>query len=317
MDGEVYDKVMTLDEAVRKFVRDGDQVFIHWRAFSPSAAVHEIIRQRKRDLTIISAAFILNGDLLIGAGCVKKIITGYFGAELLGLAPCFRRAMEQGIPHKIELEEYSNFDIQMMCLAAAMGIPFIPVRDLLGSDYINIPANRRFKLMDCPFSGEKVVLLPALKPDVGFIQAQRADAEGNVQVWGAGVEYGIHACEKVVACVEEICDHEVIARDPDRTLLPSHKVVAVVHEPWGGHPEPLYGYYNIDLEWQIMAVQATSTLEGFEKFMDEWVYGVSNRREYIEHYVKKYGYHKLESLRPKPYFSLPVNYGLYSEKVIR
>lgn len=317
MEKEVYDKVMTLEEAIKKFVDDGAQVFIQWKPFSCPAAVHEIIRQRKQNLTIISAAFLYNGDILIGAGCVKKVITGYFGAELAGLTPCFRRAVEQGIPNKIELEEYSNFDIQMMCLAGAMGIPFIPVKDLLGSDYINIPANRRFKLTNCPFSDEIVILLPALKPDVGLIQAQRADSEGNVQIWGAGMEFGIHACKKVIACVEEICNHEVIARDPDRTLLPSHKVVAVVHEPWGGHPAPLYGYYNMDLEWEIMAIQATSTLEGFDKFMDEWVYGISNRREYIQHYVKKYGHHKLESLRPKPYLSVPVDYGIYSERVIR
>jgi hypothetical protein len=205
----------------------------------------------------------------------------------------------------------------MMCLAGAMGIPFIPVKDLLGSDYVNIPANRRFKLMECPFSKEKVVLLPALTPDIGLIQAQRADPEGNIQIWGAGIEFGIHACKRVIVCVEEICDRETILRDPDRTLLPSHKVVAVVHEPWGGHPAPLYGYYNMDLEWEIMANNTTSTLEGLEKFMNEWVYGVSNRREYIQHYIKKYGYHKLESLRPKPYLSTSVNYGLYDSKVIR
>lgn len=317
VEAEVSDKVMALDEAVRKFVRDGDLVFIQWKPFSCPAAVQEIIRRRIRNLTITSAAFLHNGDLLIGAGCVKKVITGYFGAELAGLTPCFRRAIEQGIPQKIELEEYSNFDVQMMCLAGAMGIPFTPVRDILGTDYINIPANRRFKLMDCPFSGERVVLLPALTPDVGLIQAQRADSEGNVQTWGAGMEFGIHACNKVIACVEEICDREIIRRDPDRTLLPSHKVMAVVHEPWGGHPEPLYGYYNVDLEWEIMAIEAISSFEGFDKFMNEWVYGISNRREYIHHYVKKYGYHKLESLRPKPYLGISVDYGLYSEKVIR
>jgi glutaconate CoA-transferase subunit A len=317
VEAEVFDKVVSLDEAIKKFVKDGDTVFAQWQSFAPLAAAHEIIRQKKKNLTLTSAALAHIGDLLIGSGCVKKIITGYVGIELVGLSYCFRRSIEKGIPYKIEVEEYSNFDIQMMNLAATLGLPFIAVRDILGTDYLKkYPEKRRFKVTECPFSGQKVVLLPALAPDIGLIHAQRADSKGNVQCWGAGMEFGTYGSKKLIATVEEICDREIIGRDPDRTIVPSHKVVAIVHEPWGAHPENLYGHYDIDWKWKYMATQSLSTIEGYERFLDEWVYGVSNRSEYIERYVKKYGYKKLESLRPEPYCSIPVNYGLYSGRVI-
>lgn len=250
-DEEINDKIMDMKEAVDKFVDDGDTVFIQWQSFAPIAAEHEMIRQGKEDLTLTSASLAHGGDLMVGSGCVSKVITGYLGVELVGLSHCFRRAVEEGIPQEIEVEEYANFNIQMMNLAAALGFPFTPSKNLLASDYLRkYPDTRRFKEAECPFSGEKVVLLPSLAPDVGFFQAQRADARGNVQTWGAGIEFGLFACDKVVACVEEICEEEVIRRDPDRTILPNHKVAAVVHEPWGGSPRECVWVlrYRLDVE---------------------------------------------------------------------
>ncbi|MHB9287706.1 CoA transferase subunit A [Halobacteriales archaeon Cl-PHB] len=311
------DKEMGLGEAVDRYVDDGDAVFIQWQPFAPMAAIHEVIRQGVSELEITCASMTHGGDLMVGSGAVEKVKTGYFGLELLGLSNCFRRAVEEDVPREIEVEEYANFNIQMMSLAGALGFPFVPTKNLLGTDYLEKGTDtREFEVMESPFDGERVTLLPSYEPDVGLIHAQRADKNGNVQTWGAGIEFGLHACDTVIATVEEVVDTEIITRDPDRTVLPNHRVEAVVHEPWGAHPENVYGYYDIDWMFKQGVADAFRDPDGVEQYLEEWVHGVEDRTEYLEQYVERFGFKGLRTLVPHTSRSAP-NYGSYEQEVLR
>ena len=187
-----------------------------------------------------------------------------------------------------------------MFLAGALGIPFIPTRTFLGTDFLSEDCithpggwlrDKKYQLVECPFTEEKVVLLPALNPDVAMMHAQRADVEGNVQAWGAfgDSKWALWAGKKVIVSVEEIVATEVIRSDPNRTIVPSFKVSAVVHEPFGAHPGVMTGYYDMDFSFRTETMGMYSDRASCDRFLDEWVYGVQNRREYIEHYIQKLG----------------------------
>jgi glutaconate CoA-transferase subunit A len=311
-----HDKQMDMSAAIDEYVDDGDTVFIQWQPFAPMAAINEIIRQGKEDLTITCASMTMGGDLLLGSGAVSEVITGYFGLELLGISQRFRRAVEDGVPNDIEVEEYSNFNIQMMNLGGALGFPYVPMWNLNGTDYMDPDVDTpRLEKVEDPFSGKEVAALETFNPDVALVHTQRSDAKGNVQVWGSGIEFGLYASDTVIASVEEVVDTEVVRRDPDRTVVPNHRVNAVVEEPWGAHPENIYGYYDIDwLAKQNMA-DAFQTEDGFEQYLEEWVYGVEDRSEYIQQYIERMGYERLQKLIPGTKRSAP-NYGNYELEVL-
>lgn len=311
-----HDKTMDMSTAIDEHVDDGDTVFIQWQPFAPMAAINEIIRQGKEDLTITCASMTVGGDLLLGSGTASEVITGYFGLELLGLSHPFRRAVEEGIPHDIEVEEYGNFNIQMMNLGGALGFPYVPMWNLNGTDYMSDDIDTpRLEKVEDPFSGKEVAALETFNPDVGLVHTQRSDPKGNVQVWGSGIEFGLYASETVIASAEEVVDPAVVQRDPDRTVVPNHRVNAVVEEPWGAHPENVYGYYDIDwLAKQNMA-DAFKSQEGFEQYLDEWVYGTEDRSEYIQQYIERMGYDRLQKLIPGTTRSAP-NYGSYDLEVL-
>jgi len=178
----------------------------------------------------------------------------------------------------------------------------MPTKSVLGSDVAE-----EKKEMECPFSGEKVALLPALNPDVGIAHVQRCDKYGNAQTWGTiGDRWALRASAKVIISAEEIVDSRVIRSDPNRTLMPAHRVDAVVHEPWGAHPSIVTGYYNADRNFYTMYAKLSETAEGMKNFLDEWVYGVKNRKEYIG----KLGGERLRKLKVKKHlYSEPVDYG--------
>jgi glutaconate CoA-transferase subunit A len=277
----MYDKIMPMPDAVKKFVRGNS--FIYFGGFShsePYAAAHEIIRQKKRNLVVTRAAGGVLFDQMIGAGCVKEVITSHIG-NVIGPAPCwaFRRAVEQKIPRGIKVREHSVFSLTLAYFAASVGLPFMPTKSVLGSDVAE-----EKKEMECPFSGEKVALIPAIKPDVGFVHVQRCDTDGTSQLWGilGDTKYGINACRKVVVCAEEIVDTSVIRAEAEKTIIPGFRVDAVVEVPWGGHPNHVQGYYNRDIKFHQMYARETKTLEGFEGFMQKWVYGVSGRGGYLK-----------------------------------
>lgn len=309
-------KVMTAQEAVSRFVEDGMTVasggFFHCISYVLN---HELIRQQKRHLTICQASFNEQADQLIGAGCVDRIIASYVWMEVFGPCACFRRAMEKGIPHKIEMEDYTNFAMMARFLAGSLGLPYIPINSMKGSDMMKYPAwmgENKAKLLKDPFgSGFEHVLVPALQPDIGCFHVQRADEEGNAQMWGilGDAPWSMRACKKVIISCEELITREAIGRDPNRTVLPGYKVVAVVPAPFGAHPKNCQGYYDVDRPFIFKYIQESKTIEGWQTFMDEWVFGVSNRLEYLEKYVKTFGMQKFLDLKARDISSSSVNYG--------
>jgi glutaconate CoA-transferase subunit A len=245
-------------------------------------------------------------DQMIGSGCVEKVIAAWVGNVIMGVGYNMRRAVEERIPRKIDIEDYTNFTISLALYAGALGIPFIPTKSLLGTGMV--AEGQPFKEMECPYTKEKLVLVPAMKPDIAIVQAQRADEEGNTHFWGgSGVtKEAALAARKVLVVVEEIVSKKVIQRDPNRTLIPGFLVSAVIQEPWGAHPSPMQGYYNRDHEKYMTYHQESRDREGYLKWLEKWVLGVRNRGEYL----KLLGEEKMKSLLIKHHRkSLPVDYG--------
>jgi glutaconate CoA-transferase subunit A len=275
-------KVKSLHEAIATDVQDGISVAMGCglESLIPFAASYEIIRQRKRKLTLIAPISDIQFDQLIGAGCVEKIITSWVGNVAAGLGHNYRRAAEAGIPRPIEIEEHSNFTIGLGLQAAASGVPFLPTKTVKGSDFAN---GEQFKRVSCPFTGEELLAVRAIRPDVAILHVQRADKEGNAHVWGNfGVtrEAGL-AAKKVILTCEEIVDHEVILSDPNRTVIPGFVVSSVVHEPFGSHPSPTQGYSRRDDDFYFDYHKATRTREGFEHWLQKYVLRVKDHRGFL------------------------------------
>ncbi len=302
------EKLLTMSEAVERFVSDGDTVMAEgFTHLIPFAAGHEIIRQRKRNLTLCRLTPDLIYDQMIAAGVARKLVFSWAGNPGVGSLHGLRRAVEKGVPHPIELEEYSHFGMVSRLTAGASGLPFMPLRNYHGTDLPRV--NSRIRPVSCPFTGEDLYAVPALKPDVTLVHAQRSDPHGNTQIWGLmGVQKeAAFAAAKVIVVVEEVVDEGTIRSDPNRTLIPGLIVSAVVHEPWGAHPSYVQGYYDRDngfyVEWDGIA----RSEEGMRRYLEDWVDGVSGRAEYME----KMGRERQEKLRPEPLATPPVNYGLY------
>jgi glutaconate CoA-transferase subunit A len=301
-------KLVTMREAIANYVPDGTSVAmgLALEPLIPYAAGHEIIRQRRRGLTLIGPISDILFDELIGAGCVEKITAAWVGNVSEGLGHCYRRAVEKGIPHHITVEEHSNFTISLALLAASIGSPYIPTRSLLGSDIIR--QNPTFRQERSPFDNEPLVLVPALRPDVTIIHVQRSDEEGNAHAWGSlGVsEEAMLAARDVILVAEEIVPREVIVSDPNRVLGPSFKVRAVVHEPWGAHPSPVQGYYNRDHQFFHEYHQRSRTEEGFQQWLNEWVLQTVDRTAYLAKLAKE---RKLNLGAQEYRYAAPVDYG--------
>jgi len=297
---------MAMHEAISRLVRDGDTVviegFTHLICF---AAAHEIIRQQRRNLTLARLTPDLIYDQLIAAGCARKLIFSWAGNPGVGSLHGLRRAVELGQPCPLELEEYSHFGLTARFAAGAAKLPFWPLRDYRGSD---LPAvNPLIREVECPYTHEKLATVPALNPDVAIIHAQRADAQGDTQIWGL---YGVQkeaafAARRVVAVVEEIVPETVIRADPNRTVIPGFIVDAVVCEPWGAHPSYAQGYYDRDNDFYVAWDGISREASGLEAWLKEWVYGVGSRAEYVE----KLGEDVTERLSAKPRVCEGVNYG--------
>jgi len=307
-------KVMTMKQAVAQHVHDGDFLFIGgYVCRTPFAAIHEIIRQGRKELTITRSNAADDFDMLIGAGVATRFIASFLSLGFFGLGRCYRRSIEQGIPHRVEVEEYTNLSLPMMLMAGAMGMPFVPVKDMAGSDLLNVKAfmgDDKYKIIPSPFGGAPTVVVPALRPKVAIIHVQQADENGNAQIWGIGgdCKVGANAAEKVIVTCERIVSREVIGKDPSRTIVPDFKVVAVVEEPFCAHPGYTPGFYDVDFSFGSLYKEASSTVEGFQKFLDEWVFGVKNRTEYIQHYIQKRGYNAFRSLQAAFDYGYPVSY---------
>ncbi|MGE5397622.1 MAG: CoA transferase subunit A [Chitinophagales bacterium] len=307
-------KVMSAREAVSRFVHNGDFVYIGgYICRPPFSAIHEIVRQGIKDLTITRSNAGDDFDILIGAGAVKRFIATFISLNVYGLCRCFRRSLEEGIPHRIEIEEYTNLSLPMMLMAGAMGMPFVPVRDMAGSDLLNVRSfmgDQKYKMIESPFDGKPTLLVPALNPDVAIIHVQQADENGNAQIWGIGgdCKYGANAAKKVIVSCERIVSREIIGKDPSRTIVPSFKVAAVIEEPFAAHPGYTPGFYDVDFAFGHLYQQASKTPELFHDFLKEWVFDVEDRSKYIEHYIKRFGYAQFKRLEAGLDYSYPASY---------
>ncbi|MCC7164784.1 MAG: CoA transferase subunit A [Anaerolineae bacterium] len=300
-------QVTTLHHAIRDLVHDGDTVaiegFTHLICF---AAAHEIIRQRKRDLTLCRLTPDMIYDQMIAAGVCKKLVFSYAGNPGVGSLQAFRRAVEKGEPRPLELDEYSHFGLVARYIAGAARLPFYPLNSYTGSDLPKVNPNLR--QIQSPFGDDKIHVVPPLNPDVAILHAQRADENGNTQIWGlAGVQKeAAFASKRVIVVVEELVAASVIRADPNRTLIPGLIVDAVVVEPWGAHPSYVQGAYDRDnafyVEWDTIS-RETATLNAW---LDEWVYGLADRAAYVQKMRDR-----LEQLRPGDAFAAPINYGEY------
>lgn len=302
-------KLMSMQTAVSQFVPNGCTVAIEgFTAFISFAAAHEIIRQRKRDLTLVRMTPDLVYDQMIAAGVARKLIFSYLGNPGVGSLHCIRRAVEQGMPLPLEIEEYTHFGMVGRYVAGASNLPFYPLRSFAGSDLPQVNPNVRF--VESPYGDGPIAVVPPLRPDVAFLHAQRADAQGNTQLWGLlGMQKEVaFAARKVVVVVEEIVDEDVIRRDPNRTLIPGLVVDAVVHEPYGAHPSYVQGYYDRDnvlyLEWDKISRDQVTT----EAWLQEWVYDIPDRAAYLE----KLGKERLAQLAPGELRPEAINYGRYA-----
>lgn len=283
-------KVTTMEEAVSRYVTDGCSLaFGAIVAREPMAAAFEIIRQQKKNLTYINDSSVEPAEFLIAGGCMSRFEGAYIWVGGVGNAHNYRRAMEKGIPHYLEVEEYSNLGCSMRFMAGAMGVPFMPVKTMLGSDLVT--NNPNIKVIDDPYGSGPVALVPAANPDVAFIHVQRADMEGNCQIWGmVGNDDNIARASKhvVISCEELITTHE-IRQIPNMTTIPSYCVDAVVVEPYGSYPLAVSGYYWLDMPFRRELMKMAKTREGMVAWMDEWIYGVRNHKEF----TKKVGLERL------------------------
>ncbi len=302
------EKIFSMKEAVSRFIADGDAVAMGTalEGAIPFGLGHEIIRQRKKDLALVGPISDMLFDQLIGSGCVRKVIAAWVGNVIMGVGYNMRRAVEAGIPRKIEVEDHTNFTISLALHAGALGIPFIPTKTLLGTGMMS--GENPFREMECPYTKERLALVPALKPDVAIVQAQRADEDGNTHFWGgSGVtKEAALAARKVIVVVEEVVSKKVIRKDPNRTIIPGFLVNAVVPEPWAAYPSPMQGYYNRDHQEYMTYHDESKERETYLEWLEKWVLGVRDRNEYLN----LLGEEKMRSLMVKRHRrSIPVDYG--------
>src|SRR4051794_6950011 len=300
-------------DAIADVVRDGDSVaiegFTHLIGF---AAGHEIIRQRKRDLTLCRLTPDLIYDQMVAAGVARKLVFSWVGNPGVGGLGAIRRrtepaAAEASALQRLELEEYSHFGMVGRYTAGAANLPFFPLRSYFETDLPGV--NPLIREVRSPYGDEVVYAVPPLNPDVAIVHAQRADEHGNTQAWGllGCQKEAAFAADRVIVVVEELVGEHVIRADPNRTLIPGLIVDAVVVEPFGAHPSYVQGAYDRDnrfyLDWDPISRDEDLT----QAWLRDWVYGLDDRTAYLE----KLGAERVASLRPGPAPSGSVDYGTY------
>jgi glutaconate CoA-transferase subunit A len=316
-------KVASMRDAVAELVRDGDTVaiegFTHLIGF---AAGHEIIRQRKRDLTLARLTPDLIYDQMIAAGVARKLVFSWLGNPGVGGLGAIRRRTEvstsataaelateagAGKLPRLELEEYSHFGMVGRYTAGAANLPFYPIRSYFETDLPG--ANPLIREIESPYGDGKVFAVPPLKPDVSIVHAQRADASGNTQVWGllGCQKEAAFAADRVIVVVEDLVDESVVRADPNRTIIPGLIVDAVVVEPWGAHPSYVQGSYDRDNRFYLDWDAITKDEDTLQAWLREWVYDLGGRGDYVD----KLGTERLASLKPGSAPSGSVEYGRY------
>ena len=268
----LVDKRMSEKEAIRRFVDEGDYVGVelYGTVRCPMSLTRELIRGGYRSLRGVGQG-VYESDLFAAAESFKAMDWTYIGLEVYGVSSNLRRTVESGYVENIV--EWSNAALAWRFKAAAMGVPFLPTRSMLGTDTFKYSAA---KVVECPFTGEPICLLPALILDVGVIHVNRADKHGNCQIDGISGFAAEMACasRRVIVSAEEIIDTETIRRAPDRTIIPWYVVDAVVEAPFGSHPGEMSGMYERDVEHIRSYFESTKDVEKVKAYLDKWVYGV-------------------------------------------
>ncbi|MCY3410196.1 MAG: CoA transferase subunit A [Candidatus Heimdallarchaeota archaeon] len=276
------DKLMSEQEAISTFVKDGDYVATELYGFvrAPMSLCREIVRQKKRGLKTAGQG-IMELDIMIAEGCISAIDQTYIGYEVYGVSPVLRRAAEKSIPNKIEFADWSNAALAWRMKAASMGMPFIAVRTMMGTDTLKYSGA---KVVKDPFTGKPVTLLPATMVDVGLIHVHRADKYGNCQIDGiSGFAYELaRASKRLIISAENIVDTEEIRKYPDRTIIPYYLVDAVVHAPLGAHPGDMCYEYWRDEPHLADYIEAAKTVETTEAYLNKYIHEVKNHEEYLE-----------------------------------
>jgi glutaconate CoA-transferase, subunit A len=275
-------KLLSVSDAISEFVVDGCSVAMGLQLEEkiPFAAAHEIMRQHKRDLTLIGPISDILFDQVTAAGCVSRVIAAWVGNAMMGSAYNFRRAVESG---SIQVTNMSNFTLALALQAGALGVPFLPARTALGTD--TAKGNPLFGEVQSPFDPpEKLLAVHALNPDVTIIHVPRADADGNAHSWGSfGVMLeAIKAAKRVIVVAEQVVSSDVITSDPNRTVVPGFLVNAVVECPLGAHPSPVQGYYNRDDAFFSEYHEQTKTPEHAKAWLERWVFDCSDREAYLQ-----------------------------------
>jgi glutaconate CoA-transferase subunit A len=302
-------KVASMREAVAELVHDGDTVaiegFTHLISF---AAGHEIIRQGLRDLVLCRLTPDVIYDQMVAAGVARKLVFSWMGNPGAGSLHAIRRRVERADPAPLEVEEYSHFGMVGRYTAGAANLPFFPLRSYYETDLPEV--NPNIRRVASPFGDEVVYAVPPLRPDVTIVHAQRADRDGNTQVWGLlGCQReAAFAARRVIVVVEELVDGSVVRADPNRTLIPGIKVDAVVVCPGGAHPSFAQGYYDRDNRFYLDWEPVSRDPERLEAWLDEWIRGTADHAGYLD----KLGDARWKELRPSPALSGSVDYGAYT-----
>ncbi|TWE22699.1 glutaconate CoA-transferase subunit A [Prauserella muralis] len=264
-------EIVSLAEGVGRLVHDGDMVALEgFTHLIPHAAGQEIIRQRRRDLTLVRMTPDIVYDQLIGAGCARKLIFSWGGNPGVGSLHRFRDAVQNGHPVPLEIEEHSHAGMANRYVAGASGLPFAVLRGYSGTD---LPRHTdTIKQITCPFTGEQLAAVPALNPDVSIIHAQRADRAGNVQIWGlVGVQKeAVLAARRSLVTVEEVVDE--LEPVPGQLVLPSWAVTCVAEVPHGAHPSYAQGYYERDNAYYEKWDSIGRKRDSFEDWLREKVF---------------------------------------------
>lgn len=268
-------EILSLREAVHRFVNSGDTVALEgFTHLIPTAAAHELIRQNKRDLTLVRMTPDLVYDLLIGAGCARKLVFSWGGNPGVGSLHRLRDAVEKEWPQPLEIEEHSHADLANAYVAGASGLPFAVLRAYLGSDLPKV--NPMIKFIECPFTGETLAAVPSVRPDVTVIHAQRADRKGNVLIQGIlGVQKeAALAAKRCIVTVEEIVDD--LQAPMNACVLPTWALTAVCVVPGGARPSYAHGYYERDNRFYQQWDPIARNRETFTAWVDEFIRGTED-----------------------------------------
>ncbi len=294
-------KITSATDIVRT-IPDGSHIALGGFAIARNviAIVHELIRQKKRSLTVSQGVAGLDTDLLVGAGSVSRLIIGGGSLDRFGPVHCVNRARETG---SLAFEDWSSLSICFRYLAGALGLSFIPIKSLLASEILERleqgSAKRELSPMKCPFTGEAYLAMTALTPDVSFVHVQSADAEGNCRIDGPRWENEeqAKAARRLIVIAEEIVPTETIQKEPERTIIPAHRVEAVIHQPFGAHPTAVFGCYDYDAAHLKLYVDHSKRAERIGDYIQNYILSTKNHDTYLE---KVGGLRHLEGLKADP-----------------